>query len=176
MKKDSHNFYCGGVQHWHEDVVLKNQQRWTDGCWWLVAAWCKSDLCFSPNLTMTSLMTGALAKCGFEEEKSFSWDCQSHIPTHFFFYGTIFSIHCSGLHYNFWRTLVVWPAVQDVPVGILMELDANAGNQTLKPSVSSEHKYRSEISFKKNEKDFCKKIQMVVKYHKMPAHWGVFGQ
>lgn len=98
MKKDSHNFYCGGVQHWHEDVALKSQQRWTDGCWWLIAAWCKSDLCFSSNLTMTSLMTGALAKCGFEEEKSFSWDCQSHISTHFFFYGTIFSIPCSGLH------------------------------------------------------------------------------
>lgn len=32
-----------------------------------------------------------------------------------------------------------------------MELDANAGNQTLKLSVSSEHRYRSEISFKKNE-------------------------
>lgn len=48
--------------------------------------------------------------------------------------------------HNSCRTPVVWP------VGILIELDANVGSQTLKPSkVSSEHKYRSEISFKKNE-------------------------
>lgn len=55
------------------------------------------------------------------------------------------------------------------PVGILVELDANVGSQTLKLSkVSSEHKYRSEISFKK--KDFSKKTQMVVKHHEIPTH------
>lgn len=97
-------------------------------------------------------------------------------PPIFSFMGPFFPSLALVYIYNFWRTPVVRPAEQDIPVGILMELDANAGNQTLKPSVSSEHKYRSEISFKKNEKDFCKKIQMVVKYHKMPAHWGVFGQ
>lgn len=84
---------------------------------------------------------------------------KSHPHPFFSFMGPFFPSLALVYIYNFWRTLVVWPAEQDIPVGILMELDANAGNQTLKPSVSSEHKYRSEISFKKNEKDFCKKIQ-----------------
>lgn len=55
-------------------MSFKNKESWIDWDWGLITARCKSDLCFSQDLTMASVTTGASAKYGSEGEKSFSWD------------------------------------------------------------------------------------------------------
>lgn len=75
--------------------------------------------------------------------------------------------------YSSWRTPVVWPAAQGVPVGTLMELDPNAGNQTLKPLYHQNTNRGQKFPLRKNKKTSARRYRWWWSTTKYPPTEGV---